>query len=209
MQNSFGLFEFPFMSLGLRNAAQTFQRFMDEALRGLNFAYVYIDDILVASESEEQHREHLQQLFQRLQDYGILINPAKCILGESVVKFLGYQVSSDGITPPAGKVQAVNEYPRPETAKQLRQFLGMLNFYRRFIPKAASLQAPLHDLLQGNVKEKTTLQWTPEALHAFDACKKSLIDATTLAYPQPNATLAITCDASDLATGAVLQQFVE
>lgn len=204
----FGLYEFPYMSFGLRNAAQTFQRFMDGVLRGLDFVYVYIDDILVASPSEELHREHLRLLFERLKNYGILINPTKCVIGADKVKFLGYDVSADGITPPADKVQAITAFPKPQTAKQLRQFLGMLNFYRRFIPRAATTQAPLHDLLQGNIKGKTPLQWTPEATEAFDKCKQSLAEATSLAHPRPDVPLAIVSDASDYAAGAALQQRV-
>lgn len=194
------------MSFGLRNAAQTFQRFMDEVTRGLDFVYVYIDDILVASTTDEEHRQHLQQLFQRLREFGVLINPAKCTLGTSSVTFLGHYVTSDGISPPADRVQAIRDFPRPNTAKELRRFLGMLNFYRRFVQNAATSQAPLHDLLCGNTKGKAPLKWTPEATKAFEACKQSLNKATTLAHPKPDALLTMATDASDFAVGAVLQQ---
>jgi hypothetical protein len=102
----FGLFEFPFMSFGLRNAAQTFQRFMDDVLRGLHFCFAYLDDILVFSQSFEEHERHLRDLFGRLQSYGIIINPTKCVFRASEVTFLGYKVSAEGsrpfshITPP-------------------------------------------------------------------------------------------------------------
>jgi hypothetical protein len=95
----FGLFKFPFMSFGLRNAAQTFQRFIDGILRGLDFYFAYIDDILVFSRSHEDHERHLRAIFGRLQMYGILINPAKCVFRASEVTFLGYKMSSEGSRP--------------------------------------------------------------------------------------------------------------
>lgn len=204
----FGLYEFPFMTFGLRNAAQSFQRFMDEVLRGLEFCFVYIDDILIASASEEEHLQHLTMVFRRLKDKGILVNPAKCVFGVPEVNFLGYRVSADGTRPLPDKVKAIQHFPVPQNGKQLRQFLGMLNFYRRFIPKAAQLQAPLNNLLQGGTKGKTPVQWTESSKEAFEVCRRSLAEAALLAHPDPGATLAIVSDASDLAVGAVLQQKV-
>ncbi|XP_063635186.1 uncharacterized protein LOC134805926 [Cydia splendana] len=155
----FGLFEFPYMTFGLRNAAQTFQRFLDEVLKGLDFCFGYIDDIIVYSESETQHQQHLRQLFRRLQDFGMLINTAKCVFGQSKVTFLGHAVSAQGISPLESKVQAVQEFPVPRNTKELRRFLGMMNFYRRFIPGAAAIQAPLHLLLGGEqTKARRPLQ---------------------------------------------------
>jgi len=133
------MFEYPYMSFGLRNAAQTFQRFIDEVLRDLEFCYAYIDDILVASKSEEEHLEHLRILFNRLQEYGVVINPSKCIFGQSKIKFLGYLVTPNGTQPLSTKIEALQHFPLPKTAKELRRFLGMLSFYRRFIPKAAEM----------------------------------------------------------------------
>lgn len=205
----FGLYEFPFMSFGLRNAAQSFQRFMDEVLRGLDFCFCYIDDILIASASQEEHLHHLRAIFQRLQNHGIIINPAKCIFGVSQVRFLGYTVTAQGTTPLHEKVAAILDYPQPQTAKQLRQFLGMLNFYRRFLPDAARIQAPLHDLLQGNVKGKTPIQWPPHAQDAFVLCKRTLADAALLAHPQPDAPLTLITDASDSSVGAAIQQKID
>jgi cleavage and polyadenylation specificity factor subunit 1 len=95
----FGLFEFPFMSFGLRNAAQTFQRFIDDILRGLEFCFAYLDDILIFSRTLEEHEQHLRILFDRLQRYGILVNPAKCIFRASEVTFLGYKMSAEGSRP--------------------------------------------------------------------------------------------------------------
>lgn len=204
----FGLYEFPFMTFGLRNAAQTFQRFIDEVLRGLDFCYTYIDDILVASSSLEEHMQHLRILFQRLEQYGVVINSNKCVFGQSKVKFLGYLVSSSGTQPLPEKVEVLRTFPKPQTVKQLRQFLGMVNFYRRFMPKAAQIQASLNDLLQGNAKGRAPVNWNPQATNSFEACKQHLAEATLLAHPKSDAPLAVFTDASDVAMGAVLQQKV-
>lgn len=203
----FGLFDFPFMTFGLRNAAQTFQRFMDEVLRGLDFCYGYIDDILVFSSNSVQHEQHLRQLFERLADYGVLINTSKCVFGQTEVSFLGYKVSAAGIQPLSSKVQAIQNYPEPKNVKELRRFLGMINFYRRFIPNAAQTQAPLNNLLSGpKVRGSHPVHMTSELLQAFNQCKQKLADAALLAHPDPHAEIAIQTDASDTAIGAVLQQ---
>lgn len=190
------------MTFGLRNAVQTFQRFMDEVVRDLDFCFVYKDDILVASSTLEEHLHHLRTLFARLKEYGVVINPAKYVFGKSDVKFLGYRVNTSGTQTLPEKVQVIRQFPRPQKVKQLRQFLGMVNFYRRFVPKAAKVQDPLNTLLQGNVMEKTPIQWTSEAENVFEETKESL------AHPAVNASLAIVCNASDVTIGAVLQQNV-
>lgn len=205
----FGLFEFPFMSFGLRNAAQTFQRFIDEVLRGLDFCYSYIDDVLIASSSEEEHLVHLRTIFERFQKYSMVLNPTKCVLGQPKVKFLGYLISSEGTCPLPDKVNDILNYQRPSTAKGLRQFLGMINFYRRFVPRAFQIQAPLNNMLTDNIKGNTPITWTTEADDAFEECKKGLASATLLAHPLDDAPLAIVSDASDIAVGATLQQLVD
>ena len=203
----FGLYEFPYMTFGLRNAAQTFQRFIDEVLLGLDFCYGYIDDILVFSKSVEEHKSHLRQIFERLKQYGILVNTSKCTLGCHEITFLGYHVSAAGTKPLNTKVQAIQEFTVPKTVKELRRFLGMLNFYRRFVPNAAQLQAPLNNVLAGSkTKGSHPVDMTPELLKAFEDCKTSLSQATLLSHPDPSAELAIVTDASLTAIGAVLQQ---
>lgn len=206
---AFDLYASCYMSLGLRNAAQTFQCFVDEVLRAFDFVYVYIDDILVASQSESEHREHLEQVFRRLSQFGVVINPNKCVFGSKCIDFLGYTVSANGIKPPKRKNDAITTYRKPETAKQLRQFLGMINFHRIFIPGSATMQAPLNDLLCKNAKGSVKIPWTEEAERAFENCKQKLVAVATLAHPYLSAKLAIVSDSSDYAVGAVLQQYVE
>ncbi|UYV69708.1 hypothetical protein LAZ67_7000355 [Cordylochernes scorpioides] len=200
----FGLFEFPRMSFGLCNAAQTFQRLINEVLQGLDFAYAYIDDVLIASDSENQHVSHLQQLFGRLRDYGLTINETKCTFGQPSVKFLGFIITNAGISPDPQRVQAIKDIPIPDTVGKLRRFLGMLNFYRRCLPNAASTQAPLHAMVEG--RKNASCQWTPTALQAFDQCKFQLANAALLHHPFPEAPLCLTVDASDFAVGAALHQ---
>lgn len=203
----FGLFEFPYMTFGLRNASQTFQRFVDEMTRGLDFCYPYLDDFLIFSKNEAEHEEHLRQLFTRMKKYGMLINTAKCVFGVSEVTFLGYHISRQGTKPLETKVEALREFPVPKTAKQLRRFLGMVNFYRRFLPQAAQIQAPLNALLTGSVKASQPVDVSGTALKAFEECKDSLCNAALLAHPDSKAKLGLVTDASDLGIGGVLQQF--
>ncbi|XP_015118909.1 uncharacterized protein LOC107042386 [Diachasma alloeum] len=203
----FGLFEFPFMTFGLRNAAQTFQRLIDEVTRDLPFLFPYIDDILVASETPEQHLDHLRQLFQRLEYFGLVVNVAKSVLGKPAVVFLGHTINAQGIKPPADRVRAILEYPKPSNVKSLRRFLGALNFYRKFMKGAAEILAPLNAAHRGPaVKGKHPVDWTPEMEAAFDASKRALAEATHLSHPNVHAEWAVFTDASDHAIGAVLQQ---
>ncbi|CAH8618677.1 unnamed protein product [Schistosoma mattheei] len=199
----FGLFEFLRMPFGLRNAAQTFQRFIDSIVRDLDFVHVYIDDLLIASSNVDEHYQHLTLLFQRLSDNGIVVNPDKCELGKREIIFLGHVIKQEGILPCEDKVQAIKEYNVPSSLKELKAFLGLVNFYRRFIPHAAERLRPLTDLLRGNPRR---LEMNDSARTAFTEIKTALAQATLLAHPDPSATLSIAVDASDVAIGAVMQQ---
>ncbi|KAI5724763.1 hypothetical protein M8J77_006869 [Diaphorina citri] len=184
----FGLFEFPYKSFGLRNAAQTFQRFMYKVLRGLDFCFPYIDDVLVASETEYQHLEHLTIIFERFQQYSLVLNPSKCVFGQPEVKFLGYLNSNQGTCPLPNRVKDILDYEQPTTAKGLRQFLGMVNFYRRFISRASDTLATVSDLLTDNIKGNILIQWTPDAIKAFQHCKEQLL---CLPVPMPHSHLKL------------------
>lgn len=118
----FGLYEYVKMPFGLRNSAQSFQRWMDDICRGLDFVYVYIDDILISSKSKTEHFQHLRKLFERLNNHGIIINPAKCIFGVPEIEFLGFRLTSHGILPMSNKVQTILEFEKPNTVEQLRRF---------------------------------------------------------------------------------------
>ncbi|XP_059224057.1 uncharacterized protein LOC131997313 [Stomoxys calcitrans] len=207
----FGLFEFLRMPFGLCNAAQTFQRFIDEVCRGLHFVFVYIDDVCVFSKSEEEHLEHLKILFERFKKYGIFINPSKCVFGQTEIDFRGHHVTPDGIKPLTEKVDVIKSFPLPKTIKELRRFLAMLNFYRKFLPHGAQLQSVLNDLLKGQTKKNDTreIDWSDELKQAFIKCRESLSNASFLTHPIPNASLVLKVDASTHAIGAVLEQYVD
>ncbi|GFV68590.1 retrovirus-related Pol polyprotein from transposon 297 [Trichonephila clavipes] len=205
-----GLYEYTHLCFGLVNAPQTFMRFMHEVLRGLPFCFAYLDDILCYSENAEKHRSHLRTIFQRLSSYGLKLNISKCVFGVTELIFLGHLITPDGIKPFPDKVQAVLDYKQPETFGSLRKFLGLLNFYRRFLPKAAEQQYLLSEFLKGSKgkKDSKPLNWSSEAIAAFQRCKQALADATLLAHPSLSAPLALHVDFSDYAIGQGWRTFL-
>lgn len=203
----FGLYEFNVMTFGLCNAAQSFQRLMDTAMRGLKFCHAYIDDIIIASVDQQSHEQHLKTILERLRKFGLSINFSKCVFGVKEVDYLGYNINEDGLKPLKKRVEAIINYKKPKTVQELRRFLGIVNFYRRFIKNAAQVQAPLHAYSQGMKKrDKREIAWTPEANQAFESCKSQLANASLLAHPLANTTLTLHADASDSSMGAVLEQ---
>ncbi|GFW76108.1 retrovirus-related Pol polyprotein from transposon 17.6 [Trichonephila clavipes] len=206
-----GLYEYTHLCFGLVNAPQTFMRFMHEVLRGLPFCFVYLDDILCYSENAEEHRSHLRTIFQRLSSYGLKLNISKCVFGVTELIFLGHLITPDGIKPLPDKVQAVLDYKQPETVGSLRKFLGLLNFYRRFLPKAAEQQYLLSEFLKGSKGKNFSkpLNWSSEAITAFQRCKQAPADAALLAHPSPSAPLALHVDGSDYAIGGALHQVAD
>lgn len=206
----FGLFEFTVMTFGLRNAAQTFQRFMDSVFRGIDFVFPYLDDILIASSSHEQHIDHLKIVFDLLRENGLAVNEEKCNFAQEQVNFLGHVIDKHAIKPLPAKVEAIDQYTQPTNRQELRRFIGMLNFYRRFLPNAAEKQLPLQQLLGPCVKnDKTEIDWTDTTTAAFIENKRILRDATMLAHPASDAQLSIMADASDIGIGASIQQSVD
>jgi hypothetical protein len=177
---------------------------MDSLLKHLPFVFCYLDDIIIASHSLEEHHEHLRQIFTILQENGLQISPAKCVF-VATVEFLGHRVDQDGVRQLQRYVQAISDFtpPPPQDVKQLQQFLGMVNFYRRFLPGITRTLQPLTDALKGAPK---TLEWPPAPATAFGAAKAALAAAVPLAHPAPNAVLSLATDASDTHVGGVLQQ---
>ncbi|BHF74070.1 hypothetical protein SprV_0401715400 [Sparganum proliferum] len=161
---------------------------------------------LVASRNEEELKEHLALVFDRLGKFGVVINSSKCVLGVPSLEFLGHQVKSEGLRHIPSKVEAVRYFPPPTSKCQLQRFLGMVNFYRRFLPNCADLMLPLTNMLSG---PKGPLELTGEVLTAFERIKNSLTDATLLTHPAPEVQLSLMVDASTVAVGAVLQQHLD
>ena len=181
---------------------------MDEITRCLDFVYAYIDDFLIASENEERHREHLRILFKRLGENGVVINLVKCEFGVSEIKFLGYTAIAEEIKPLAEHDDAIIKVPLPTTVKDLRKYIGMINFYKRFIPGAAKVLQPHDDLLKGTTKCNASIEWTEQAGNSFRESKRALVDATMLTHPIPGAPVSLAVDASDYAIGAVLRRYL-
>ena len=200
----FGLWEFLPMPFGLRNAAQTFQRMMDWVLQGLDFVFCYMDDILVSSENEEQHATYLQMLFDRLESHGLVVKPAKCVFGVSSINFLGHQVDAHGLTPLPARVEAIAAFSCLSTVKAMQEFVGMINFYHRFIPAASRIMRPLF----GFMKSKATdfVKWDEEMNGAFESAKVALAKAMLLHHPVEGAETSLVVGASSTALGGVLQQ---
>ncbi|KAL1138082.1 hypothetical protein AAG570_009777 [Ranatra chinensis] len=195
------------MCFGLRNASQTFQRFMDAIFRDLPYVFVYIDDILVSSVDHTEHEVHLREVIRRLAEQGLTLNLHKCLFGVHEVDLLGYRISPSGISPRQTKAEEITSYPRPETVNGLRKFLGMVKFYRRSLPHAADTLKELNNYLQGSKKkDRTPIIWTEAATAAFDKSKQALADAVVLGHPKPDAELVLDTDVSDTEVGAVLQQ---
>lgn len=198
------------MPFGLKNATQTWQRFIDEILKGLSFCFAHLDDILVFSPNVQVHEQHLHQVRNRLSDHGVVLNHDKCIIKQAEITFLGHIVSAEGVMPNAEKIATIQSLPKPSTYRELRQYLGMINFYRRHLPGTAKVQVPLTDALAGHeATGRRLVNWTSEMNKAFNDLQASLSRAVLLAHPVPYAQLAIVVDASQVAIGAALQQRVQ
>ena len=204
----FGLFEFTVMTFGLRNASQSFQWYINRALGDLDFTFTYVDDILIASSSQEEHERHFRTVFSRLKKASLRLNLAKCQFRKEEITFLGYTVNSEGSRPTMERVQAILDFPKPKIVQQLRRFLGFVNFYRRCLPRAAQVQAPLNRYLEDSrKKDNREIIWTTEAEAAFAKTKSDLANATLLCHPSPEAPTRIVSDASDDHMGGALEQF--
>ena len=201
-----GLYEFERMPFGLCNAPATFQRFMQAVLIGLEWkcCFVYIDDILVCSETLEEHLEHLQQVFTRLRMAGLTLKPRKCSFLKDEVLYLGHVIAKGGILPDPAKTQKVKDFPVPTDVTKLRQFLGLASYYRRFIPGFAKLAHPLHAL----TKKEVNFYWSCDCQQAFEKLKQLLTQAPVLAYPcfGEDKEFILKTDASGDGLGAVLAQ---
>ena len=200
-----GLFEFTRMPFGLTGAPSTFQRMMNKIFRGLPFVTTYIDDIMVHSATPEEHCHHLQQVFEKLRQAGLTLKGKKCKVAMSEVHYLGHVFSEAGMTPDNQKIVAIQDWPTPTTVKEVRRFLGLASYYRRYIPNFADISKPLNDLTQKNV----SFEWSITCEAAFRALKAKLITAPILAYPQfhHNASqFVLQTDASASGLGAILEQ---
>ena len=205
-RSRYGHFEYLVMPFGLANAPATFQNMMNEIFKDLidMGVVIYLDDILIYSENEDDHVALVKKVLARLQEHQLAIAPEKCEWHKSRVNFLGYIISAEGVEMDQAKIKAVLEWEAPKTVKEVQSFLGFANFYRRFIEGYSRLTRPLTDL----TKKSEKFVWSEECSRAFEGLKKRFTSAPILRHFDPELPCVVECDASDFALGAVLSQEV-
>ena len=199
-----GLYEYTVMPFGLTNAPATFQRLMNEVLREHldDFVTVYLDDILIFSKSDDEHARHLQWVLGKLREHGLFAKRTKCAFGLDSVEYLGHVVTAEGISPDPAKIEAITTWPAPTDVQELRVFLGMANYYQRFVPRFAHIAAPLTELL----RKDAAWTWGSAHAEAFEELKHRLSTAPILLVPDFSLPFQVGTDASQFAIGAELQQ---
>ena len=184
---SLGLYELKVMPFGLVNAPASFERLMETVFRGLQWeeCIIYMEDIIVAGDIIRQCLDRLEHVFQRLQEAVLKLKPSKCSFSRKSVQFLGHVVSENGIHTDSDKIAVVKIWPVPKTPKQVRSFLGLCSYYRRFINNFADMARPVHKLTENTAK----YEWTGSCQQAFDYLKQTLNSAPILSYPSLRASL--------------------
>ena len=192
------------MCFGLTNAPSIFQRFLDLVLSGYihRFAAVFVDDVILHSETFESHLEHLRRAFERFRRYGLQLKWEKCNFLRDTVQYLGHVVNHDGISPDPAKIEAMQQFDAPRTVRQVRRFLGAAGYYRAFIPNFATIAQPLTDLTKAHAR----FTWGDAEQKAFEALRTALVGQPVLAFPRQDRPFTLTTDASNVGLGAVLSQ---
>ncbi|UYV75110.1 K02A2.6-like [Cordylochernes scorpioides] len=193
------------MPFGLANAPSYFQSVMDRVLSGIGGVICYIDDVLIATASIEEHLALLKTIFARLAKYNIKLKKEKCLFLQKEIEYLGHLVTEEGIRPLDHKVQAIQKAKTPTNISELRSFLGLVNFYGKFIPNLPELLKPLHELLH----KKRPWVWTKECGEAIDKCKNSITSERVLVPYDATLPLCLATDASQIGVGAVLSHIIE
>ncbi|XP_063954090.1 uncharacterized protein K02A2.6-like [Lytechinus pictus] len=200
-----GLFQYTRMPFGISTAPAVFQRTMDNLLAGIPGVAVYLDDLLVTGSSEAEHLNNLEQVLKRLKNAGLRLKREKCEFLVKEVKYLGHMVSAEGLQPTEDRVRAITEMAAPTNIKELRAFLGMLNYYGKFMQNLSTVLEPLHRLLRNT----SHWQWGKEQKAAFQRAKESLKSAKILTHYDSTKQLVLSCDASPYGVGAVLSHVME
>ncbi len=192
------------MAYGLCNAPGQFQRIIKDVLGNMvgHVCMVYLDDILIFSSNNEEHREHVRQVLDRIGGARLTLKLSKCRFGLERVELLGYTVSGEGIEPQADKVNAIYAIPVPVTVKEVRSFLGMTGCYHQCIPEYARIAEPLTALTQKHAR----FEWGEAAQHTFELLKAELCFDRVMRHPDPLKPYILHTDASDYAVGAILTQ---
>jgi transposase InsO family protein len=203
-RSRFGLYEYRVLPMGLTNAPATFMHLMNKTFADYidKFVQTFLDDILIYSTTLSDHEQHVRHVLDRLRKEKLYAKASKCEFFRHEVEFLGHRVSADGISVCADKVQSVREWPALSKVADVRSFLGLCGFYRRFVKGFSTIALPLTNLL----KNDAAFVWGPEQQQAFDALKQALTSAPLLAVADPKLPYRLDVDASDYAIGGVLQQ---
>ena len=205
----YGLYQFNVMPFGLCNAPGTFERLMETVLKGMQWerAVLYLDDIIIFSKDIAQHMERLEEIFERLKTANLTLKHSKCKFFQKQVEFLGHVVNENGIHTDPKKIEAVSTWEIPKRVKEVRAFLGLTGYYRRFIRDYGKIAKPLHQLTE----KSHSFQWTEETQTAFDELKRVLTSSPVLGYPsrKPEDLFILDTDASNCHIGAVLSQMQE
>ena len=195
-----GLFRYTRLPFGIASAPSIFQRVMENLLQGIPRVCVYLDDILVTGATEQEHLANLAQVLQRLRSAGIRLKQSKCAFLLPSVAYLGHVISAEGLHTAEVKVQAIVDVPEPRNLTELRSFLGMINYYGKFLPNLATLLSPLYKLL----RQTTTWKWGPRQKSTFQKVKKLLLSSRVLTHFNDQLPLILECDASPYGLGAIL-----
>ena len=200
----YGHFEFLVLPFGLTNAPATFMHLMHSIFREHldTFVIIFLDDILVYSRTLEEHKEHVRKTLEILREHKLYAKMTKCSFFQQEVDYLGHVVGIDGVKPDPAKIKAIKEWKQPENVKELRSFLGLAGYYRRFIQDFAKIATPLTDL----TRKKTPYEWTSTQEEAFNELKTKLTEAPVLKTADPEKDYTVTSDGSDTVVGAVLSQ---
>ena len=200
-----GLFQYVRLPFGISSAPAIFQRTMETLLRDIPGVVMYIDDILVSGRGTDEHYSNLDKVMTRLEDAGVQLKQSKCSIGKSSVEYLGHIIDKDGLHPAPEKITAVQMAPEPRNITELRAFLGLLNYYSKFLPNLSVVLSPLYRLLQAKVK----WLWSREQSEAFREAKSLLQSSTLLVHFDGNKEIVVSGDASPYGLGAVLAHKME
>lgn len=195
-----GLYEFTRLPFGIASAPAIFQREMDKILRGIPHVICYLDDILITGETDAEHLKNLEEVLKRLQRHGLRLRLDKCRFFQKRVEYLGFSINEDGVHTTEKKVQAITEAPTPRNVRELRSFLGIINYYAKFVPSLSSILSPLNDLLKAGKR----WVWSPACRKAFKEAKERITKAPILAHFDPQLPISLAADASQYGIGAVI-----
>uniref|UniRef100_A0A1A8QZH2 Gypsy retrotransposon integrase-like protein 1 n=1 Tax=Nothobranchius rachovii TaxID=451742 RepID=A0A1A8QZH2_9TELE len=200
-----GLYAYHRLSYGVSSAPSMFQNVMDQILQGLEHVTCFLYDILITGRTRKEHLRNLKEVLSRLENYGVRVKREKCTFMQEKVEYLGHLIDREGLHPTETKVAAIVNAPQPSNVTELRSFLGLLNYYGRFMKDLSTVLQPLHQLL----KKEVHWEWTPECTTAFNNAKEQLVKSSVVVHYDTKKPLRLACDASPYGLGAVISHIME